>query len=138
MKSTVGSYGIINGVEIEYIDKLPDDVTINGNNEKFQQVLMNMIKNAIEASSRGQNVEVKCFKKGEEVKIRISDAGSGIKEDHLKLLGTPFYSTKEEGTGLGLSVSYKIVEAMGGSIMVESRENEGTAFTISLPIASEK
>ncbi|WP_267459270.1 ATP-binding protein [Brevibacillus composti] len=67
--------------------------------------------------------------------IRFSDEGCGIPVDKLKKLGVPFYTTKENGTGLGLMVSYNIVENHKGNIHVISKVGKGTTFTISLPLS---
>lgn len=68
------------------------------------------------------------------VLISLKDEGIGMTEDKLKRLGEPFYTTKERGTGLGLMVSYKIIEEHQGEIMVESEEGKGTVFHITLPV----
>src|SRR5690606_27446984 len=65
--------------------------------------------------------------------IRIADQGTGIPEEQLARLGQPFYTTKEHGTGLGMTVSYKIIENHGGRIEVASEVGSGTTFTVILP-----
>ena len=67
-------------------------------------------------------------------KISIQDEGIGIPKDKIKKLGEPFYTTKENGTGLGLMVSYRIIEEHKGSIQIESEEGIGTTFKIVLPL----
>ena len=93
-----------------------------------------MIKNAIEASRNGGTVDVflDVNLDGMTV-IRVVDNGEGIPEQMKKRLGEPFYSSKENGTGLGLTVSFKIIEQHGGDITYNSEPNKGTTATILLP-----
>ena len=69
------------------------------------------------------------------IQISIQDEGIGIPKDRLKRLGEPFYTTKEKGTGLGLMVSYRIIEEHNGTIQVESEEGIGTIFKLVLPLS---
>lgn len=102
---------------------------------QLKQVFINILKNAIEVMPRGGTIVVDIFMKNEnELQITIIDEGSGIPEDKIKRLGEPFYTTKDRGTGLGLMVSYKIIEEHCGSVEVESKVGNGTAFHITLPI----
>jgi two-component system, sporulation sensor kinase E len=102
---------------------------------QLKKVFINMIKNAIEVMPKGGFVTISTsVTKGHKLHIAIKDEGNGIPEDKLKRLGEPFYTTKERGTGLGLMVSYKIVEEHQGFIEVESQINEGTIFHIYLPL----
>nr|WP_010192343.1 ATP-binding protein [Bacillus sp. m3-13] len=104
---------------------------------QLKQVFINILKNAIEVMPKGGTVSVALEKiEGEQVLISIRDEGTGIPEDKLKKLGEPFYTTKERGTGLGLMVSYKIVEEHNGTIEVSSKLGKGTTFHIKLPIGS--
>jgi len=104
---------------------------------QLKQVFINILKNAIEVMPKGGTVSVGLEKiEGEQVLISIRDEGTGIPEDKLKKLGEPFYTTKERGTGLGLMVSYKIVEEHKGTIEVSSELGKGTTFHIKLPIGS--
>ncbi|MGG3890920.1 PAS domain S-box protein [Metabacillus fastidiosus] len=102
---------------------------------QLKQVFINILKNAIEVMPKGGNVTIDIKKKNtEEIIVSIADEGFGIPPDKLKRLGEPFYTTKERGTGLGLMVSYKIIEEHFGKIKVESVEGEGTIFHLILPI----
>ena len=104
---------------------------------QLKQVFINILKNAIEVMPKGGTVSVLLSKVEEEqVLISIMDEGSGIPEDKLKKLGEPFYTTKDRGTGLGLMVSYKIVEEHNGTIEVNSELGKGTTFHIKLPIGT--
>lgn len=104
---------------------------------QLNQVWMNLLVNAAQAvSSKGGEVQVITQVVEETVVISIKDTGCGIPPENLTRIFDPFYTTKAvgEGTGLGLSISFGIVERHGGTIKVRSRLNEGTTFTITLPI----
>lgn len=101
---------------------------------QLKKVFINLIKNAIEVMPSGGNITISINSINEEyLQIAIQDEGLGIPKDKLKKLGEPFYTTKEKGTGLGLMVSYQIIEEHKGSIKVESDEGKGTTFYLSLP-----
>lgn len=102
---------------------------------QLKQVFINILKNAIEVMPKGGQIDVKIKRKDEKhLIVSIIDRGLGIPEDKIKRLGQPFYTTKERGTGLGLMVSYKIIEEHKGIVEVESEVGNGTAFHITLPI----
>lgn len=99
---------------------------------QLKQVFINMIKNAIEAQS--QHVWVTIEQVKQQIVITIKDDGCGIEKERIKHLGEPFYSSKERGTGLGLTVSYRIIEAHKGKVVVESEVSQGTKVQIKFPI----
>ncbi len=99
----------------------------------LKQLFVNIIKNAIEASDDNGNVWVDIEDYKEKVTIHVRDEGIGISKELLKRIGEPFYSSKEKGTGLGLTVSHKIVEQHEGSITYLSEEAVGTTVEIQLP-----
>jgi two-component system, sporulation sensor kinase E len=107
---------------------------------QLKQVFINFIKNAIEASSIGDAVEVniKTCRESEYVQIQIRDYGCGMDEWVLKKIGKPFFTTKEEGTGLGLMVSNNIIKHHNGKLDVQSKKGRGTNFIITLPLNQEK
>ncbi|MBD8068496.1 PAS domain S-box protein [Bacillus sp. PS06] len=100
---------------------------------QIKQVFVNLIKNSIESMQNGGNLFVTISFCHEHVIIEFRDEGCGIPEMILDRIGEPFYTTKEKGTGLGLMVSYKIIENHNGLISVKSKINEGTTFKITLP-----
>ncbi|XID92520.1 ATP-binding protein [Paenibacillaceae bacterium WGS1546] len=106
---------------------------IYGVENQVKQVFINVIKNAIEAMSDGGAIGIKLSREHDGVYVRIRDEGPGIGEDQLAKMGQPFYTTKEKGTGLGLMVSYKIVDNHQGKIDVKSELGKGTLFEIMLP-----
>lgn len=102
---------------------------------KIKQVFVNMIKNAIESMADQGTVKLELKRKGEkEVLIRIMDEGSGIPDELKSKLGEPYYSTREKGTGIGLMVSFKIINEHKGSIQYKQEEGAGTTVEVTLPI----
>lgn len=102
--------------------------------EKFKIAILNIIVNAIEAMDKEtKNLKIKLVPKIETVDIIIKDNGSGIKEENLKSLFEPYFTTKKTGMGLGLISTLNILKSHNAEIKVDSLENEGTTFTISMP-----
>src|SRR5262249_54059841 len=97
---------------------------------------LNILHNAIEASSPGGWIEVRSRAVPEGVVIEVEDSGSGIQPEHLPHIFEPFFTTKPvgQGTGLGLSVSYGVLRDHGGSIEVESEPGRGSLFRLRLPL----
>ncbi|MCX6112632.1 MAG: ATP-binding protein, partial [Proteobacteria bacterium] len=118
-----------------------DELLISGNMGELQQVLFNLITNAVHATPSGGEIRINTEKSANgQICIDISDTGCGISEDILPRIFEPFFTTKEKGkgTGLGLFVSYGIINEHNGRIDVKSKKNEGTTFSIYLPLWSEK
>ncbi|WIY63463.1 PAS domain-containing sensor histidine kinase [Bacillus arachidis] len=102
---------------------------------QLKQVFINILQNSIEAMPDGGEISIYVKKsEREEVIINIVDEGLGIPEERIKRLGEPFYSTKEKGTGIGLMLSYKIIESHQGRISIMSEVGVGTSVTIYLPM----
>ncbi len=102
--------------------------------KQIQQVLVNLLTNAMQAMQPGGGtLSVTVHSAGEHVAVEVRDTGAGISPEALPRVFDPFYSTKAEGTGLGLSVSYGIVQAHGGDLTVQSTPNEGSTFVLLLP-----
>lgn len=103
---------------------------------KINQVVMNLLANAIDASNPNTKVTVRTRRAGGQVQIEVQDQGSGIPAEIRDRIFDPFFTTKPpgEGTGLGLSISYGIVQAHNGSITVQSEPGKGTTFTVTLPL----
>jgi len=106
---------------------------------KLNQVVLNLVTNALQATEAGGSVTVRTWDDEHGVFIEVKDSGAGISTEHLTRIFDPFFTTKPvgEGTGLGLSISYKIVEEHRGTLRVSSRAGEGARFTICLPPRSE-
>jgi PAS domain S-box-containing protein len=105
--------------------------------EKVKRVLINLIRNAVDAMPKGGTLTIKCRKKGEKVEFAVSDTGVGMTEETMKKLWTPLFTTKARGMGFGLSICKRFVEAHGGTINVESEVGKGSTFTVTLPIEPE-
>jgi two-component system sporulation sensor kinase A len=125
---------IMNNVKI-YLECDQDIPLIECDQNKLKQVFINILQNAIEAMPDDGNVLI-IVKKEQSDKIQISftDQGCGISEERISKLGEPFYSNKEKGTGLGLMISYKIIEEHQGRINVKSIVGQGTTFDVILPV----
>jgi len=110
-------------------------LSIQGDPNQLQQVLVNILLNAIHASASGSAINVALFTDGDYAVVEISDRGEGIEEKDMPHIFNPFFSTKPEGegTGLGLSVSYGIIKKHDGEILLESEKGKGTCVRIRLP-----
>ncbi|MBM3248546.1 MAG: hypothetical protein FJZ10_03900 [Candidatus Omnitrophica bacterium] len=129
-------------------DYISSEVIIQGDEEQLRQVFLNLFLNSIQAMNEGSTlaISVQGVKGssdqadsttrplGHSVTITITDTGCGISEDNLKKLFTPFFSTKKDGVGLGLTITQEIIRQHRGEIRVESKMNQGTRFIIELPI----
>jgi signal transduction histidine kinase len=104
------------------------------------QVLINLVVNAVDAMNEGGRLTIRAYGDDGWVRIAVQDTGSGITPENMKKLFTPFFTTKGEvkGVGLGLAVSYGIVERHGGRIEVESEVGRGSTFTVILPAGREE
>lgn len=104
---------------------------------QVEQVFINILLNAAQAMPGGGTLTIATRAAGPHLTVSIADTGTGIPAEHQGRIFDPFFTTKEHGTGLGLAVSYGIVENHGGSIEVESEVGKGTTFTIRLPVSAE-
>ncbi|MDO3408488.1 HAMP domain-containing sensor histidine kinase [Saccharibacillus sp. CPCC 101409] len=126
----------INGSRIELA--IEPELYVKGNSSKFKQAFINMIKNSIEALQEQEQglIRIRAAAENGEVVIRIRDNGVGMTKQELERLGEPYYSNKIKGTGLGLMVTFRIIEAMQGSLTFESEKGAGTQATVRFPAAS--
>jgi two-component system NtrC family sensor kinase len=116
------------------------DAYVKGDKNALIQLFINLILNAIEAiENKGKiTIKITTLKRTENVRVVIKDTGKGIPEDILDKIFEPFFTTKEKGTGLGLAVSYRILQDHGGKILVNSKEGEGTEFILTFPLFNEE
>ncbi|MBY6037360.1 PAS domain S-box protein [Fictibacillus nanhaiensis] len=135
--SILETQAILTNVQI-YFECDPDLPEIWCVDNQIKQVFVNMLKNAIEAMPAGGSVHIHLKKQENYVIASFIDHGCGIPEERLATLGEPFYTTKEKGTGLGLMICYKIVENHHGKIKIESKIDDGSTFSIMLPIHKNK
>lgn len=116
-----------------HLDCQQEIIQIECDENRLKQVFLNFIKNGIEAMPNGGDLFVRTSIKDHIVQISIQDTGVGIPAEKLKKLGEPFFTTKKNGNGLGLMVSFKIIESHNGKVFIESEPNKGTTFNIVLP-----
>jgi len=104
--------------------------------DRLHQVLLNLFLNGIEAMGNGGTLSVRVEQTADarRIEIRVSDNGGGIRHEDLPHIFEPYYTTKPGGTGLGLAIAHNIVEAMGGSITVNSAVGSGTTFALGIPV----
>ncbi len=133
--SLLDNYARINNIEIQ-TDFSSDLPIIAGDQARLQQVFLNLLSNAIDALGKEGLIQLKSRKVGSELHVRFEDNGPGIPESQQKRVFEPFFTTKDtgKGTGLGLWVSYNIMEKMGGSLSLRSAEGKGSTFTVQIPI----
>ncbi|MCM3568897.1 PAS domain S-box protein [Neobacillus mesonae] len=116
-----------------HFDCSQEVIQIECDENRLKQVFLNFIKNGMEAMPNGGDLYVKTMFHDNNVQISIQDSGIGIPKEKLKKLGEPFFTTKKQGNGLGLMMSFKIIESHNGKVFVESELNKGTTFNILLP-----
>lgn len=122
------------------VQTLESPALVNANSREIEQVLLNIVINALHATENHGDVSMAVKDENYAFSIEVKDSGIGIPKENLEKIFSPFYTTKGvgEGTGLGLAISKSIIDAHDGVLKVESTENVGTCFSILLPKASEK
>jgi two-component system, sporulation sensor kinase B len=120
--------GVTMDVELTHIH------SIKGDSNKLQQVLINVMKNGIEAMESGGSLSVISYDEKEKLFIAIQDTGIGMTYEQVTRLGEPYFSLKgTKGTGLGMMTVYQMVDAMSGKVNVQSKKCHGTTITLSFP-----
>jgi len=117
-------------IKREYLE-LPE-IYVDAN--RLREAIVNIIRNAIQSIDGNGTVTIRTYIRNEMFLLEVEDTGKGICEKDLPHIFDPFYTTKKEGTGLGLTISNKIIEEHGGNIEVESVEGKGSIFRITIPI----
>ncbi|GFP75786.1 MASE3 domain-containing protein [Clostridium fungisolvens] len=140
MKSTIETSSLMSKVQVSL--KLDyDERYILCDETQIKQVILNICKNAVEALEQVSNpkllISTGYNEQAKEVYIKIEDNGKGMSEDIIKKIGTPFFTTKKTGTGLGLNACYQIIKEHKGRIQIESKVGMGTIFTIIIPYLDE-
>ncbi|MEH7010474.1 ATP-binding protein [Neobacillus niacini] len=132
--SLLGVEATLYNVQIE--SNFPkEDIIIECEPNQLKQLFINLIKNSIEASKNDSKISISIgLLEDNQLAITVKDQGCGISKELLQKVGEPFYSSKEKGTGLGLTVSYKIVQSHKGNIMFDSEIGIGTTVNITLPV----
>jgi len=124
------------GIQVRVHSHWEGEPVVQADKELIQQVLLNLMMNSIQAMPDGGLLRVEILETMEHAVVEISDTGTGRSKDHLKIVGTPFFTTKDAGSGLGLAFCRTIASLHGGRIEVESTEGMGTS--VSLVIAKEQ
>ncbi len=122
-------------VEIHF-SSTSNDIRIQGDTIQISQVLLNIFRNAVEAMQEvdQRTIFVKLDQTQEHVHLHIQDSGPGLNVELLQKIGTPFFSTKANGLGIGLSISRSIIEQHNGKLLISNAEIGGACFDIYLPI----
>lgn len=130
------SQQLANKLNISLVLDIEDELPlVESDNIQMKQVFINLVKNAIESMDDGGTILIKARKTGpNNIVIEICDEGCGIDSNLIPKLGEPFYTTKPDGTGLGLMVTYKIIEEHQGTIHFDSTKGQGTKVYVTLPI----
>jgi len=118
-------------LEKQFLDK---DACVLGKKGQLRRALFNLLKNAFESIPGSGTITVRQWVEGEHAAVSIADSGVGIPKDKLRMLGTPFFTSKGSGTGLGLTQVYAAIYEHGGSVQVDSEVGRGTTFTVRLPL----
>jgi signal transduction histidine kinase len=126
-------------LKLRRLTRSPNDETVRAslNREKLVQVVINLVRNAIQATREGGSIRVGVERRGTQAILEVADDGVGIAAENLERIWEPFFSTKgDAGTGLGLGICRRIVEEHGGRISVTSGLGKGATFTVNLPALS--
>jgi PAS domain S-box-containing protein len=120
-------------VQAHIVQKTPLP-TLSFDPHQLHEVLINLLKNAVEAMPEGGEITIACRVRGNLVEIRISDTGEGITPEVAANIFQPYFTTKEKGTGLGLAICQSIIQEHGGLLSADSTPGQGSTFTIQLPV----
>lgn len=115
------------------INEVDESLTLHADEDRLRQVFLNILINAAQSVAGGGSIRITSSEDGEEVEIAIADDGAGIAPEHIGRIFSPFFTTKEKGTGLGLAVAAKTVESHGGALSVSSEPKAGATFRVRLP-----
>jgi signal transduction histidine kinase len=115
----------------------PNLPPLHGVRDQLVQVFLNLVLNAIDAAGKGGRITLSVDRRGPEVVVAVRDSGPGIAPENAGRLFQPYFTTKKNGTGLGLFVTQKLVADHGGTVEFSSRPGEGTVFSVRLPVAWE-
>jgi len=119
---------------IRIICDCQDNIVIDGNRDRLVQLLLNVVKNSLQAMPDGGTVRITAGIDDRQAIVKVNDSGHGISEEEMTRIFEPFFTTRARGTGLGLPLCRKIVEEHGGKITVQSVVGEGTSVSIAFPI----
>jgi two-component system, sporulation sensor kinase B len=129
-------FAAMNNVQI--LISAETSLSIQVNEQKFTQIIMNIVKNAIEAIPNGGTVNIRADQSDDHVLVEIRDDGIGMTKLQLLQLGKPYYSTKTNGTGVGLMVTFQLVKLMGGKLRYSSKPGNGTTAILQFPMFTDE
>ena len=142
LKTIVGSALAILGTRLKRAGvtlemKIPEDLPdVTASRGGMEQLFLNLFSNALESMTAGGKMKVQARRAGLQVEVKVSDNGSGIPAEQLKKIHEPFYTTKEEGFGLGLAICRSILWENDGTMGIDSQPGKGTIVTVRLPAAA--
>ncbi|COL07523.1 histidine kinase [Streptococcus pneumoniae] len=137
MTTLMSSFAAMQGVYLQV--EISESLYTIGDKTKLKQAIMNVVKNGIEAIQGNKGyLKVTAIQKDETIIIRVKDSGVGMTNEQLARLGQPYYSLKEKGTGLGLMVTFSILQAHNGTLEYKSESGKGTEAIIILPAVQNK
>jgi len=124
--------------DVEIVFEHIDDAWVDAESLRLRQVVMNLLLNAIDATSAGGTIALRCERRESTgtVALTVRDSGRGIAADDLPRIFEPFFTTRKHGTGLGLAITRQIVDGCGGSIRAESAAGAGATFVVELPASA--
>jgi two-component system sensor histidine kinase HydH len=135
LDSVLGLAGhAVNGAAISLRRETTSDLMFDCDPEQLKQVLLNLVINAIQAMPSGGELVISSRAEGEKVVVEVRDEGCGVSAEEMEHLYDPFFTTKENGTGLGLPVAHQIVEHLGGVLSARNNPGRGMTFSIELPL----
>ncbi|WP_134703420.1 PAS domain S-box protein [Ammoniphilus sp. YIM 78166] len=124
---------LLKNVDVDWVGD-SSSAFVKGDANQLKQVFINILRNASDSmEEHGGKISVTLTQQEQYISIAIQDKGCGISEERLQKIGEPFYTTKEKGTGLGMMMTFKIMEGHNGLIQIESKEGEGTLVELKLP-----
>ncbi|ABO50518.1 integral membrane sensor signal transduction histidine kinase [Desulforamulus reducens MI-1] len=131
------TYPILRQNNIQLVREFTKDLPkANIDSDRIKQVFVNLILNAIQAMPGGGNLTINTFAEKDTIQVQFTDSGKGISPKDLPRIFDPFYTTKDDGAGLGLAISHQIIRMHGGAIWVSSTSPTGTTFNVCLPKSS--
>ena len=132
VKNILTPFAKFNNVDITY--QFSNSLMRKYDQNQMKQCLINLLKNAIESmKEEGGILSIHVFEQSKNIVIRVEDEGIGMTKQEILQLGKPFYSTKTEGTGLGMMMVYGTISKLKGEVKVQSKKGKGTIFTITIP-----
>jgi two-component system, NtrC family, sensor histidine kinase HydH len=111
-----------------------EEIAVTGDENRLKQALLNLLTNALEATPPGGKISLSARRRADRAELVVEDSGRGMAADFVGRVGTPFLTTREHGTGLGVAIARGIAEQHGGELCFESEEQRGTRATLSVPL----